>query len=584
MQVHPVELVDLLRHVGLSGALERYETFARYHAELSKPDAEINWQFLHRTLESSPALPENGADRALLETMTVKFGVVQRDRIARFGREGEDPAALAQGLGTDGRRELRAWLRHRGPVGQLVTRHSRVTLKRYRDQGLLNEPVADRDVRAVPIPFTREEEILYKELDGLLDRLMQAHGTKRGAGFVLTIYRRRLTSSWEAIRRTLRRRLARERLTLELDLLAEADDELDDGEGTTIDDATAIPLSDADLAEIERYLDDLDDVADSKFDQLRKDIDVARGARRAVIVFTQFTDTLESLRDRLHGAYRSHLATYTGDGGRVWLEDEGWTPVSKQQLVEALRSGRVSVLLATDAASEGLNLQAASYLINYDLPWNPMRVEQRIGRIDRIGQPAPVVAIRNYVIPGTVEQSVYSALADRIDVFSGLVGQLQPILGATEDSFRVIFKAPASERASVERHAIESLLARVDELEAGGIELSDEDPMPLPEHAPSPITLEELHQCLVENSTSHSTDQVGQRPSIGPAPLGIRRGGPLSQPTATRNSKPLSGGPQGPSRRSPQTAARSSFGSSGLARLRTEPTVRHPSGSIGSQT
>lgn len=515
MQVHPIELVDLLRHVGLSGALERYDTFARYHAELEKPDAEVNWEFLHSTLQSSPALPENAADRALLDALRVKLGIVQRDRIARFGRPGEDPGALADGLGPEGRRELRAWLRHRGPVGQLVTRHSRVTLKRYRDQGLLKEPVADRDVRAVPVPFSREEELLYKDLDALLDRLMQAHGSKRGAGFVLTIYRRRLTSSWEAIRRTLRRRLARERLTLELDLLVEADEELEDGEGTSIDDTAAVPLSEEDLADIERYLNDLDNVPDSKFDQLRRDIDLARGARRAVIVFTQFTDTLDSLRDRLHGAYRSHLATYTGDGGRLWLEDEGWISVSKQQLVEALRSGRVSVLLATDAASEGLNLQAASYLINFDLPWNPMRVEQRIGRIDRIGQPSPIVTVRNYVIPGTVEESVYSALAARIDLFSGLVGQLQPILGATEDAFRAIFRAARSERAATQQQAINSLLARVDELEAGGIELSDEDPMPLPDHPTPPVTLEDLHRCLVEE-LDIMLDRPGRPATVDP--------------------------------------------------------------------
>src|SRR5437763_1923502 len=78
---------------------------------------------------------------------------------------------------------------------------------------------------------------------------------------------------------------------------------------------------------------------------------------------------------------------------------------------------------------------------------NPMRVEQRIGRIDRIGQRAPVVEIVNYTIPGTVEEDVYRALADRIDLFDGLVGELQPILGAVESSFKAIYRQPRSERA-----------------------------------------------------------------------------------------------------------------------------------------
>jgi superfamily II DNA or RNA helicase len=517
MQIHPVELLDLLRQVGLTGPLSDFGSFERFFAELAKTDdSSINWELLHRLLAQTPVLPYDAADEALLAAAQMRLGPVQRDRIARFSRPGSDAATLVDDLGADGRRELRAWIRHRSPVGQLVTRHSRATLKRYRSQGLLDESIADRDVAAVPVPFTPEEERLYKDLDGLLGRLMEAHGTKRGAGFVLTIYRRRLTSSWAAIRTTLRRRLDRQRLTLEDDLLDEVDDELDDGEaGATIDDAAAVPLTDVDLAEIKAYLDDLDQVADSKFDRLTADLNAARGGGQAIIVFTQFTDTLDYLRDRLHAAYRSHLATYTGDGGRIWLEDEGWTSVSKQELVDALRSGRVSVILATDAASEGLNLQAASHVINYDLPWNPMRVEQRIGRIDRIGQPAPVVRVRNYVIPGTIEEAVYQALAGRIDIFSGILGPLQPILGATEGAFGRIFRAPRSERAQVTSAAIADLLATVDQLESSGFDIGDEDPMPDPVYPEPPVTLAALHRCLAEE-LDIALDEPGRSVSADP--------------------------------------------------------------------
>lgn len=521
MQVHPVELVDLLRHVGLSGALERFDDFARYFAELARADDEAtDWAFMARMLADTPSLPFDRADHAVLDHIGARVGLVQQDRIVRFGRPGQDVDALVEGLGIDGRRLLREWLRHRSPVGQLVTRHTRGTLRRYRDAGLLAEPVADRSVAAVAVPFTATEQALYDALDGLLDRLMIAHGTRRGAGFVLTVYRRRLTSSWAAIAKTLARRLERERLWLELDLLDDAamayeadGGEFDPSAGGTVDDAEAIPLTDADLAEIEDYLDHLARVPDSKFDRLRTDLDAARGSGRAVIVFTQFTDTLEYLRDRLHPSYRSHLATYSGSGGQQWTEDEAgpagpagsagreagdWVRVSKSDLVEALGSGRVSVLLATDAASEGLNLQAASAMVNYDLPWNPMRVEQRIGRIDRIGQPAPVVTVANYVVPGTVEESVYSALARRIDLFSGLLGQLQPILGATEEAFRTIFRVPRSERAAIEKQTIAELVARVAELQSSGLDLGDEDPMPEPDHGSAPVTLEELQACLAQ--------------------------------------------------------------------------------------
>ena len=108
--------------------------------------------------------------------------------------------------------------------------------------------------------------------------------------------------------------------------------------------------------------------------------------------------------------------------------------------------------------------------------------------------------VRNYVIPGTVEESVYDALAHRIDLFAGLVGQLQPILGATEDAFAQIFRVPPGEQAHVQQKAIASLLAKVDELEASGIDLGDEDPMPGPQYADPPITLGQLHRCLTEGT------------------------------------------------------------------------------------
>lgn len=507
MQVHPIELLDLLRHVGLSGRLAEYTNFQRFYKELGKPlDADVAWGLLANMLRVADLAshPQDAVEEALLSRIEGDLGPVQAERIRRFGEPDTDPAEVVEALGAPGRRELRIWLRQRGPVGRHVTRHSRQTLRHYRELGLLDEPVAERDVRAVTIRFTPEEQLLYDELDEVLDELMQRYGTRRHAGLVLTVYRRRLTSSWTAIASTLRRRLAREMLKLEPDLLDDVDDldgedaEADDG--TAIDDIEAVPLTEADLRGLTSYLERLKSISDSKFEQLRSDVDAARGAGQAIIVFTAFTDTLDYLCGRLYPSYRSQLATYTGDGGRIGTDDGKWEEVSKTELVDALRSGRVSVMLATDAASEGLNLQAASRLVNFDLPWNPMRVEQRIGRVDRIGQPAPMVTVRNYVIPNTIEEQVYKALAQRIDLFAGLVGRLQPILGATEAAFGRIFRSPRSERAGASRAAIAALVAQVDDLERSGIDLDpDDDPMPDPDLPPPPVDLARLRTALVED-------------------------------------------------------------------------------------
>ena len=512
MQVSQVELRDLLVHAGLQGTLAGESEFARYFREVAKvDDKRTAWAWLDTALRGTPQLPMTGADRAVLERIRQRVGPVHTALIEQFGRGDQPGQQIVDQLNDDGRSELRTWLGQLSPVSQYVTRHSRETLKLYRSRGLLSENLADRDVRPEVVPFDRDEQELYEELDELIDRLMDAHGSRKGAGFVLTVYRRRLTSSWAAIRKTLTRRLDREVLSLDDDLLDEAEDAaLDPTAAGAVDDTQALPLTGAEIEEIRSYIHRMSTVTDSKFARLSRDLDEARGAGHSTIVFTQFADTLEDLRNRLVGNYRSQLACFTGGGGQVFREAEGWVDIAKRDLVDAIRSGRVTVLLATDAASEGLNLQACSWLINYDLPWNPMRVEQRIGRIDRLGQARDVVHVRSYFIPNTVEESVYRALADRIDDFRDLLGDLQPILGATERAFQAIFRAPRTERHAVQNAAIKDLLGGIDGLEADGITFSPEDPLPIPATDPPPVTLDQLREVIVDRFASYLDE--GNRP------------------------------------------------------------------------
>lgn len=500
MQIDPVELRDLLVHIGLQGALADKDAFSRFFAELAmEDDNRVSWEWLDQALRETPRLPRTAADVAALQDIARAVGPVTAELIERFGTGKLGASEIVGRLDADGIAQLRIWLRNIGPVGQLVTRHSRKTLKSYRARGTLTENLADRDAQPIIIPFDTEEQELYDQLDELIDRLMSAHDATRGAGFVLTVYRRRLTSSWAAIRKTLTKRLDQEELLLDDDLLAEADDDdLHTSTTGAVDQTQALPLTAAEIDEIRGYIQQMGVVTDSKFVRLLTDLNAARDVGRSTIVFTQFADTLEDLRDRLSGAYRYQMATFTGAGGRIFREVDGWVEISKRDLVEAVRARRVTVLLATDAASEGLNLQACSYLINYDMPWNPMRVEQRIGRIDRLGQQADVVKVRSYFIPDTVEESVYRALSNRIDIFTGLLGALQPILGAAEQAFRRIFRAPRSERHNKEQQVIRELIHSIDHGDHVGLDLVAEDPLPLPEYPPSPVSYDDLRHVLVD--------------------------------------------------------------------------------------
>jgi hypothetical protein len=169
--------------------------------------------------------------------------------------------------------------------------------------------------------------------------------------------------------------------------------------------------------------------ADTKARTLREEIAQLRAdGFPQVMVFTQFTDTMDFLRRELSADGTLRIMCFSGRGGEVLSQDGSWRVISRDEVKRRFREGAADVLLCTDAAAEGLNFQFCGALINYDSPWNPMRVEQRIGRIDRLGQRFERIRIVNLHYADTVEADVYSALRRRIGLFQNVVGSLQPIL------------------------------------------------------------------------------------------------------------------------------------------------------------
>jgi hypothetical protein len=192
---------------------------------------------------------------------------------------------------------------------------------------------------------------------------------------------------------------------------------------------------------LQDYIGELGQVdQDSKFREFAARLSDLLDRGRRVIVFTQYLDTLDFIRDQLIARYGARMACYSGRGGEVWdAVANRWRVVDKAEVKARCKRSHarsIDILLGTDAASEGLNLQEFSALVNYDLPWNPMRVEQRIGRIDRIGQEARVVLVSNLYLRGTIEEDTYWTLKDRIGLFENVVGPLQPILAEMPRIFR----------------------------------------------------------------------------------------------------------------------------------------------------
>ncbi len=297
-----------------------------------------------------------------------------------------------------------------------------------------------------------------------VERLKAKGEGRRGAvvGFALTILQRRLASSPAAIHESLRRRRERlEKQLAEAELRKQAtttvaldwntlaplmddpefdidelnDTEIEDLEEEVLDEATAAATIDELKAEIRTLL-RLETNAravrtsgtDRKWEELagllsgHEAMFWPDGSRRKIIIFTEHKDTLVYLVERIRTLLGKDEAVVAIHGG-IGRED-------RRKVQELFTQDKdVSVLVATDAAGEGINLQRANLLVNYDLPWNPNRIEQRFGRIHRIGQ-TEVCHMWNLVADKTREGEVFLKLFAKLErMRAELGGQVYDVLG-----------------------------------------------------------------------------------------------------------------------------------------------------------
>ncbi|NLH93348.1 MAG: DUF3883 domain-containing protein [Candidatus Cloacimonetes bacterium] len=282
---------------------------------------------------------------------------------------------------------------------------------------------------------------------------------KNTVGFALTILQRRLASSPEAIYQSLKRRLDKLNRRLEEEKLIqrgelirqqkekriELPDDFDDEDWDTeereeneeelVDSATTaqtIQELESETNTLKRLNEQAKALRDSGFDRKWEELSSlfennphfrdANGSFRKLIIFTEHRDTLNYLYERLSGLLGSQEAIITIHGG-IKREE-------RRKAQEQFKNHpRVRILLATDAAGEGVNLQNANLMVNYDLPWNPNRIEQRFGRIHRIGQ-TEVCHLWNMVADETREGDVFQTLFTKLEAQrAALGGRVFDILG-----------------------------------------------------------------------------------------------------------------------------------------------------------
>jgi SNF2 family DNA or RNA helicase len=353
---------------------------------------------------------------------------------------------------------------HVADASDLMRRLVKEKLLKFDGKRLFPERIAS----TVNYKLSDAEADLYKQVtDYVREEFNRADALENGGqkgtvGFALTILQRRLASSPEAILQSLRRR--RERLqkrlreeqllkrgasaglnlnadlpTYEADDLEDLEDapdaEVEEAEEQVVDQASAART----IAELQTEIGMLQRLeaaalkvrqsgTDKKWDELsrllqnRSEMFDAQGHRRKLVIFTEHRDTLNYLVDRISGLLGKPEAVVTIHGG-IGREER------RKAQEKFTHDKEVEILVATDAAGEGINLQRAHLMVNYDLPWNPNRLEQRFGRIHRIGQ-TEVCHLWNLVAKETREGDVYLRLLEKLaEEREALGGEVFDVLG-----------------------------------------------------------------------------------------------------------------------------------------------------------
>lgn len=341
------------------------------------------------------------------------------------------------------------------PRAKVITR----TLKRDVD-----ELRVTREPRTLRVTMSHAERSFYESVtDAVRD---YCNSSDVSEGFLLTIPQRQMSSCMAAACQGWRKRLEEQ--------AQETNETMTELEGDMVE-SVVLPATQQRsgelltiLTSIAQECGDYDKLAadDSKFGVLLKSLKGYwhENPGKKVVLFAFYRNTLHYLARRLAEAGVQAVVLHGG--------------MDKTEVLRAFeRDDAVHVLLSSEVASEGVDLQFSSLLVNYDLPWNPARIEQRIGRIDRIGQPEPKILIWNLVYEDTLDERVHERLLERLNVFKQALGSMEELLGAEVRKLTLDLLSHRRSPQEEERRiadaalALENLRRQEEELNARATEL-----------------------------------------------------------------------------------------------------------------
>jgi hypothetical protein len=451
VQLHPVEAWDLLEVLsqgndGVLGGWTRSSPWFRPSKclaiaigteQIPADDEREGWEYVRDPL---PSRHEDAALRRIRDNLQAS------DTKWQFKPESFDELPIAIR-----RVQLRGLLPDYGaqfnPLLRCIVRRTRGYL-----EGMINPATGSYFLPKVAVKLFGEEDESALVLGGYLHEAYQEaeHFSEllqkrvKGAGFFKTLLLRRLGSSMEAGRRTIRKLLGEDLDAPDEEEDDEIDDSIEDEEspqaghsaqgGSDFKDFTV-----AEIKSLQRCLGLLTQGGnnDPKLEALIAYLlgygpdGSTRWLDLGCILFSQYYDTVRWVGDELakrHEFASFDIGLYAGSNRSGFWREGKFQRCDRNELKARVRSGELRLLLGTDAASEGLNLQRLGTLINIDLPWNPTRLEQRKGRIQRIGQARSEIWIANLRYRDSVEDRVHQVLADRLEAIHGLFGQIPDTL------------------------------------------------------------------------------------------------------------------------------------------------------------
>ncbi|MCF7860889.1 DEAD/DEAH box helicase family protein [Candidatus Woesearchaeota archaeon] len=389
LQLGNRDLFNLLR-IMLPEEFDNFDTFEQQ----VKPNEFINMALL--------MLSKKEDCNKILDSLTLVEGTSQRERFLSNPNY-VSAKTILQSERVLSRDTIISLQKKLSELNVLSNIYTRTKKKEISVDSPIREPVT------IKVEFTEAEMQYYKRVADLIMTLNPGVPP----GFLLQMPLRQVASCIPASIQYLNDIATSGIIALEQEELA---DDLDESEEISLT-ASDINL----IKETVEYGKENLNFPDSKTETFLKTIEeiFKNGSVEKMIIFSFFKRTLKYLEKELK---KLNISTARIDGDVPFIE--------REEIFEKFsKPDGYQILLSSEVGGEGLDMQFCNCMMNYDLPWNPMRVEQRIGRLDRYGQKHPKIHIYNFSVEGTIESNIFLRLCNRIGVFEQYIGELEPILG-----------------------------------------------------------------------------------------------------------------------------------------------------------